>query len=60
MENEVKGSPKYISKFPFEWVRTQKNHGNTFFTLWESEVKGTTLVFEGLFVPSYFVLSLVL
>ena len=55
MENEVKRSPKYIPNFLFEWVRTQKNHGNTFFILWESEVKRTTLVFEGLFVPSFFV-----
>ena len=42
MENEVKRSPNYIPNFPFKWVRTQKNHG-------------TTLVFEGLFVPSFFV-----
>ena len=50
MENEVKRSPNYISNFHFKWVRTQKNHGNTFFTLWESEVKGNDFLYK-LFYP---------
>ena len=58
MKNEVKRSPNYISNFLFKWVRTQKNHGKTFFILWGSEVKGTTLLSEGLFVLFYFVLCI--